>query len=233
MDNGWNKSAEAWLTLMGQEGDFSRKQVLDGPMMARVQASDAAVALDVGCGEGRFCRMMAACGLDVTGIDPTGALLEVARQKAGARYVDGRAEALPFDDQQFDLVVFYLTLIDIKHLDQAIAEAGRVLRPGGRVLIGNLNAWITASQTKCDGWTRDADGSASMVIDRYLEEYPIPGRWAGMDIINWHRPLSRYMQVLLQAGLRLVHFEEPRSTGETDRPYDSAPYLYLMEWQKV
>ena len=232
MDNGWNSSAEAWLALMGEEGDFSRKHVLDAPMLARVRASGAATVLDVGCGEGRFCRMMADAGLKATGIDPTEALLDVARAKGFAHYVTGRAESLPFEGAAFDLVVFYLTLIDLEALEQAVQEAVRVLRPGGRVLMGDLNAWITASQTKCDGWTRDEDGAATMVIDRYLETYPVRARWAGMDIVNWHRPLSRYMQMCLQAGLQLVHFDEPRSHGAPERVYDSAPYLFLMEWQK-
>jgi len=227
MDTGWNTSADAWLPLIGEEGDFSRKHVLDAPMMERVRASGATVALDVGCGEGRFCRMMSKAGLDATGIDPTAVLIDVAREKGSAKFVLGRAEALPFEDAQFDLVVFYLSLIDIENLDQAVAEAVPILRPGGRVLIGNLNAWITASHTKCDGWARNKDGAASMVIDRYLEAYPIRGRWAGMDIINWHRPLSRYMQVLLNAGLRLDYFDEPRSCGAPERPYDSTPYLSI------
>lgn len=128
------------------------------------------------------------------------------------------------------MVVFYLSLIDIAELDQAVSEAVRVLRPGGHVIIGNLNAWITASQTKCDGWERDADGAASMIIDRYLEDYAIRGRWEGMDIVNWHRPQVRYMQAMLNAGLQLVHFDEPRAHGLPDRKYDDTPYLYLMDW---
>ncbi|MEO1138446.1 MAG: methyltransferase domain-containing protein [Pseudomonadota bacterium] len=232
MDNGWNRSAEAWLALIGEEGDFSRKHVLDAPMLKRVTQSGARTVLDVGCGEGRFCRMMAEAGLAVMGIDPTAGLLEVARARGGAQYVEGWAEALPFEAGTFGLVVFYLSLIDIKNLEAAVAQAARVLRPSGRILVGNLNAWITASQTKSDGWTRDEDGSAAMVIDRYLDDYPIDARWAGMDIVNWHRPLSRYMQVFLKAGLQLLHFDEPRSHGAPERRYDCAPYLYLMEWQK-
>lgn len=232
MDNGWDRSAAAWLTLIGEEGDFSRKHVLDAPMLERVRLSGAETALDVGCGEGRFCRMMADMGVRVTGLDPTEALLDAATAKGGATYVSGRAEVLPFEADRFDMVVFYLSLIDIADLTRAIAEAARVLTPGGRVLVGNLMPWITASQTKCDGWTRDAEGAASMVIDRYLEDYEITARWAGMDIVNWHRPLSRYMQGFMQAGLRLVHFDEPRSYEAPDRPYDSAPYLYIMEWQR-
>ncbi len=59
-------------------------------------------------------------------LDPTGA------------YRVGMAEQLDFEDQSFDLVVSYLSLIDIPHLGVALAEMARVLRPGGSLLIANL-----------------------------------------------------------------------------------------------
>lgn len=233
MDDGWTRSAEAWLALMGEQGDFSRTQVLDAPMLARVGA--ARCALDVGCGEGRFCRMMAAQVPEVTGLDPTLALLERARERGGAGYVAGRAEALPFSDNDFDLVVSYLSLVDIAEPRAGLAEMARVLRPGGRLLIANLNSWNTASQTAAKGWTRNDDGAARMIVDRYFEEHAFRADWKGISILNWHRPLSFYMQTLLALGFELVHFDEPRArsgAGAKAKRYNRAPYLYLMEWCK-
>ena len=61
-------------------------------------------ALDVGCGEGRFCRMLKRNGVDVTGIDPTPTLIARARAcDADGSYVEGAAEHLPFDNETFDL----------------------------------------------------------------------------------------------------------------------------------
>ena len=200
MDNGWDRSADAWLALLGQEGDFSRAHVLDAPMMARATATGAQSALDVGCGEGRFCRMLAGTVPDVTGLDPTQKLLDAARAAGGATYVNGTAEALPFPDARFDLVVSYLTLIDIADAGQGLREMVRVLRPGGHLLIANLNAWKTGSLAKSESWQRDADGAATMTVDRYLEEHAHWGEWAGMRIQNWHRPLSFYMTALLDLG---------------------------------
>lgn len=230
-DDGWTRSADAWLALLGREGDFSRAQVLDAPMLDRV--GGARRALDVGCGEGRFCRMMAARVPKVTGLDPTRALLDAARDRGGADFVEGRADNMPFGDGDFDLVVSYLSLIDIPDARAGLSEMVRVLCPGGRLLIANLQGWLTASQTKADGWTRDEDGAASMVIDRYFEAHAFRGAWRGMSILNWHRPLSWYMRELLGFGLELVHFDEPRAEGgpEADR-YNRAPYLLMMEWRK-
>ena len=67
-----------------------------------------------------------------TGIDPTQSLLEVARKRdPSGDYRPGRAEQLDFDDASFDLVVSYVTLVDIADFRTAIREMARVLRPGG------------------------------------------------------------------------------------------------------
>ena len=233
MQTDWDRSAKAWLTHVGDEGDFSRKNVLDGPMLQRVQNCDGPRVLDIGCGEGRFCRLVSELSLDVTGVDPTEELLVVAREKGGGTYVNARAEELPFWDNEFDLVVFYLSLIDIAGLLQAIREATRVLKPGGHVLVGNLSPWITSSQG-ADGedWQRQSDGSVKMRMAHYLDEFAYRANWNDIDIENWHRPLSAYMRVFLSSGLRLINFDEPKAIDDSFKGYDQAPYLYLMEWLK-
>jgi 2-polyprenyl-3-methyl-5-hydroxy-6-metoxy-1,4-benzoquinol methylase len=67
MNNGWELSAQAWIDSMGERGDWGREHVLDPVMHSRVAAGRFACALDVGCGEGRFCRMLKAAGVAATG----------------------------------------------------------------------------------------------------------------------------------------------------------------------
>ena len=233
MSSNWDSSAKAWIALIGDEGDYSRRAILDAPMMARVAASGAQTVLDVGCGEGRFCRMLAKAGLRPTGLDPTAPLLDHARSRGGAEFAQGRAEAMPFQDAAFDMVVSYLSLIDIADAKTALAEMVRVLRPGGLLLIGNLNSWITAAQIHPPHWRRNPDGTVTATIDRYLEEFSYPARWQGIDIFNWHRPQRFYMQTLLAHGLTLTHFDEPAATEPPEAEQKNrAPYLYLMEWMK-
>lgn len=231
-DNGWENSAAAWIADMGERGDFARRFVLDGPMMARIEGRGFAEGLDVGCGEGRFCRMMRAAGIAPTGVEPTRTLRETAQRRDPAgTYVDAMAEALPLADASFDLVVSYLTLMDIDGVDRAIAEMVRVLRPGGTLLIANLNSFNTAG-----GWRNREGGSRYFSIDHYLEPRAEWVSWHGITIRNWHRPQSYYLQLLLQAGLRLVHFEEPAPTGgDADKidQYRRVPYFHLMDWQKA
>ncbi|MEM8774588.1 MAG: methyltransferase domain-containing protein [Pseudomonadota bacterium] len=232
MESVWDRSAGAWLQQVGDEGDFSRKHVLDAPMLERVRASGAKRVLDVGCGEGRFCRMMTDLGLKATGIDPTKQLLEVAKAQGGSEYYNSSAEELPFWDGDFDLVVFYLSLIDIDGLSAAIREASRVLKTDGRILVANLSPWITASQGAHESWQRQVDGSVKMHMARYLESHSYRATWNGIDITNWHRSLSVYMNAFLSCGFRLTYFDEPKAVNDTGKNYDQAPYLYIMEWQK-
>lgn len=88
MSNGWVESASAWIASMGDRGDYAREFVLDAPMMERVRAKEFEVALDIGCGGGRFCRMMQACGIRTVGVDPVETLIQ------HARYLDSQGTLL-------------------------------------------------------------------------------------------------------------------------------------------
>ena len=71
----------------------------------------------------------------VTGIDPSQGMLEQARKVAALRYVRGFAEHLPFQDRSFDFLSMGYALRHMADLRTTFAEAHRVLRPGGRLLI--------------------------------------------------------------------------------------------------
>lgn len=232
--DGWTESADAWIDSLGEGGDFGRRFVLDAPMMALAVEGAPADALDVGCGEGRFCRMLQARGVRTVGIDPTARLIDraIALDPAGD-YRIGRAEALDFPDASFDLVVSYLSLIDIPDAGAAIAEMARTLRPGGLLLIANLTSTNTAAQD--GGWTTNAAGAPRFAIDHYLEERAEWVEWRGVRVRNWHRPLGAYMAHLLGAGLILIHFSEPEPTGgdpATAARYRRAPWFLVMAWRK-
>ena len=235
MNNGWSESAAGWIADTGDEGDFGRKYVLDAPMLARVRDRGFGNALDVGCGEGRFCRMLQPLGIETVGIDPTVPMIEEARRRDPAGdYRLGRAEALDFPDASFDLVVSYLSLIDIPDARSAIAEMARVLKPGGTLLIANLTGMSTAGPP--EGWVKAADGTRTFPIDNYMDERSQWVAWRAIRIENWHRPLSLYMSLLLAQGLELRHFAEPlpndSAPPERIALHRRMPYFLLMEWQK-
>lgn len=234
-DNGWAQSARAWIDSMGEAGDFSRAAVLDGPMLARLEGRGFRLGLDVGCGEGRFCRLVRPLRLSLVGLDPTPILLKRARLRdPKGTYVEGRAEAMPFPDGHFDVVVSYLTLIDIADSRAAIGEMARVLKPGGTLLIANLQSYATAATPP--HWVRDEAGKRLFFrVDNYLEERADWAAWGDIRVRNHHRPLSAYVQALLGAGLALTHWDEPRAhsaDAERAATYNRVPWHYMMEWAK-
>lgn len=218
---------------MGEHGDWGRRHVLDTPMLARVDALPVQAALDLGCGEGRFCRMLRARGIATIGIDPTAALIARARElDPGGDYRVERGEQLSAPAASMDLVVAYLALIDVPDLRACVSEVRRVLRHGGRFLIANLQAFNTAAIPQ--GWTHEPDGSRRFCIDHYLQERPVPVAWRGISISNWHRPLSMYMQALLEAGFELRHFDEPVPSAPPSpklERYLRVPNFLVMEWR--
>ena len=234
MHNCWQASADAWIADMGEFGDFGRRYVLDPVMLRRALSRSPKKALDVGCGEGRFCRMLKPHGIGVTCIDPTPALLAAARARdPECTYLEATAERLPFVDSVFDLVISYLSLIDIPDMHGAISEMARVLNPGGTVLIANLNSFNTA----CSGWVKGGAGEhLYFPIDNYLQERPIWIEYRGIRVLNHHRPMNTYMRALLAAGLRLTYFDEPAPRPDAPEPkataYRRVPWFHIMEWTK-
>ena len=236
MDNGWQSSASAWVADMGEHGDFGRRYVLDPVMLPRALARSPRNALDVGCGEGRFCRMLSRHGVDVVGVDPTPALLAAARARAKRGvYVEAPAERLPFGDARFDLVVSYLSLIDIQDIQSAIAEMARVVKPDGAVLVANLTSFNTACAD--EGWIKDEEGQRlHYPIDHYLEERAMWIAYRGIRIVNHHRPMSTYLRAFLAAGLVLTYFDEPAPSADAPASraaaYRRVPWFLVMEWSK-
>ncbi|MFO1371377.1 MAG: methyltransferase domain-containing protein [Candidatus Competibacteraceae bacterium] len=98
-----------------------------------------AEVLLVGIGSGLDIPLLPS-GSRYTGLDLTPAMLVRARRKAAASNLDlrldlGDARSLPYTDAAFDVVVLHLILTITPHPERVLAEAARVLRPGGRILI--------------------------------------------------------------------------------------------------
>lgn len=237
--SGWNESAEAWIADQADGGDWSRRHVLDPCLYELLEKeygtpSHPLPAIDVGCGEGRFCRILRSLGFDPVGIDPTPRLIEEARRlDPEGEYRIGVGEALPFEDGAFALAVAYLSLLDIPDYRAAIREMARVLRPGGLLLSANI---ANHASTSAQGWVRDAEGNRLYYpVDNYGTEFEMWVEWREIRVKNWHRPLSDYMAAYLGAGLTLEAYLEPPPVGasaESMEIYRRVPWFSVMQWRK-
>jgi SAM-dependent methyltransferase len=93
--------------------------------------------LDAGCGSGMFSHMAIRAGADVIGVDAASGLLEVARQRNPKNnFLEEDIEALPFAPNSFDVVTAFNSFQYAGNFEGAVAEAKRVLKPRGRLVIG-------------------------------------------------------------------------------------------------
>ena len=97
--------------------------------------------LELGCGPGRYVAMLASMGHDVVGVDPltfdTWDLILRSRRVELKSEIS--AESLPYSDASFDYVACMGALLYFKDASKAVAEIRRVLRPGGRLVVRNIN----------------------------------------------------------------------------------------------
>jgi SAM-dependent methyltransferase len=144
--------------IMGDAAGYdSLSAVLLGSFYGSVAADVAAAAraggqiLDVGCGPGHLANRLARDhGLEVTGLDLDPMMIERARANAEhavpaerrPTFVVGGVAALPFPDASFELVVSTLSMHHWADATAGQAEIGRVLRPGGRVLVWDIRPGI-------------------------------------------------------------------------------------------
>jgi ubiquinone/menaquinone biosynthesis C-methylase UbiE len=123
--------------------------------------------LDVGCGDGALVCAAASRGAEATGVDPDPAMLAAARTRADkdgieAAFLEGRIERLPFPDAAFDVVVSITVLCFVPDASVAVREMARVLRPGGRLVLGELGRWsLWALVRRLRGWFGSATWKAA------------------------------------------------------------------------
>ena len=233
MSHGWEESAKGWIAQMDNH-DYIRHRVMDKRMHEVMGDVSGLKVLDLGCGEGRFCRQLSDRGAKVTGFDLTQNLLARGKELGGGTdYFRGDAEVMALRSESFDVAVSYVMMLDVPDYRTCIRETARVLKPGGRLFYSNLQAYCTCTP---DGWVKDEDGNRLyMPIDDYSYEHGSWVAWGEIRIANYHRPLAAYMSAFLEVGFRLLRFEEPLpdwSEWGYDQFYARAPWVHLMEWVK-
>ena len=178
-----------------------RAQVLDG-------LPAAAVAVDVGCGTGTFAIALAADGAEVIGVDGDAEVLALAHAKPGADAVQwrkGLATALPLPGASADRVVMSLLLHHLDAVDKrtALAEAVRILRPGGRLHVADWGrprdplmraaAWALERVDGPDGLREHLDGALpGLLADAGFVAVAVHDRlrtgWGSLELLSALRP---------------------------------------------
>ena len=205
----WERNAPGWISWARAEGHDSYWR-FNRDLFLEVVPAPGRRTLDLGCGEGRLSRDLKALGHDVVGVDLSATMLASAFA-ADPAIETHKADAaeLPFADASFDCVVAFMSLQDIERLDESVAEAARVLEPGGALCIAIVHPMNSAGEFEAD-----EAGSPFKIAGSYLE----PSYYADeierdgleLKIVSIHRPLESYAAALRKAALLIEELREPR-----------------------
>ncbi len=216
----WRELAPAWIKEAREGRNPTRNGLLDAPVLEACGDVEGLKVLDCGCGEGRFCRILAERGAGyVLGLDLCEPMIEAARglQSGRDEYRLQDVQDLSFlEDESFDLAVSYLNHCDLPDFAANTKEVFRVLKKGGRFIIANLHPMRSATGQ----WCRSPEGEKLHVtVDHYFAEGERHWKMMGVWFTNFHRSLSTYINTFIKTGYLLEKIVEPTVTSEQLKEY--------------
>jgi SAM-dependent methyltransferase len=204
----WQQHARQWIAwartpMHDSYWRFHRDQFLS------LLPDPTGLTLDVGAGEGRLTRELAARGHRVVAVDGAPAMATAAHRAApDIPIAVADAAALPLRTDLVDLVIAFMSLHDIDDMAGAVSELARVLRPGGRLCAAIVHPLNSAG--RFDGDRPDApfvvEGS---YLDSSVYRDDVARDELTMAFISAHRPLSAYATALADAGMLIECLREP------------------------
>jgi len=228
MRDGWEAEAGMWAAFARMPGRDRSHEDINLPALRALLPAPGRRTLDLGCGEGRLGRYLRSIGHRVAGVDAAPTMVRLAaghRDAPPAVLAD--AAALPFRDGAFDLVVAYMCLHDMDQMPLAVAEAARVLEPGGR-----LCAAIPHPVNSAGGFQGRGADAPFLIEGSYLDA--APADWIldrdGITLTfhSEHRPLEAYSRALEAAALLTEAIREP---GAPTAAIAAAPGE--RRWQRI
>ncbi len=155
--------------------------------------------LNVGCGTGGFNVLARRSGADAWGVDASTEAAAIARLRVPEGTIFcARAEALPFDDERFDVAYCYSTLEHVADAGHAVREMIRVLKPGGQLYVHTPNRWACFEGHYKVFWVPG--------LPRWLSRAYLAGRRRPTAFLDTLRPLAlgECRALVERAGARVV-----------------------------
>jgi len=219
------RARDAWASEEIEWGMYSGPEAgLDA--LGALEGKDV---IELGCGTGYFGAWLAKRGARVVGIDITPAQLETARrlqEETGLdlEFIEGSAEDVPLPDASFDLAISEYGASIWCDPELWIAEASRLLRPGGR-LVFLCNSTLSVLCSPDEG----------KVEERLMRSQADLGRieWPGENEgVNYHLTHGEWIRVLRANGLAVeaLHERLAPDDAEDHGYYDFMPADWARRW---
>ena len=208
-EHAWEAAAETWVEEI-RSGERAPVHAHD-EVLRELLPAPGGLAVDAGCGEGRWTRELRERGFDIVGVDRSEKLLAAAREAdPDGRYEVGTLESLPLANGTASFALCVNVLPHVVELEPAIAELARVLQPGGVLLIGTIHPVMEASSFD--------EETEEFRMRSYFEaeEHAIP--LGHHHVFHQHRTIEGYVRPLLGGGFALDDLREvPGRTGRLPR----------------
>ena len=164
------------------------------------------LCLDLGCGSGLYFGVLAATGRTVVGLDRSADQLRIAQGRS-RQIVQGDAAALPFADGTFPTVVTTFISTDVDDFAAVLAEAARVLTPGGLLAFYGAHPCFNGPHTQ---WLDDGGIRAHPTyrLAGWHQEAPWWGAYIRRRFGMRHHPLAELLNAFAGAGLPIEHVAE-------------------------
>ena len=209
LGQGWNKHAHEWIAW--SRSGFDSYDSFHRDMFLPLVPRPGRLTVDVGCGEGWVSRDLRAMGHRVLAVD-----LSLAMSRAAATHavdpvpaVVADAARLPLGAGAADCAVAFMSLHDIDNMPDAVAEIGRALAPGGRLVLATVHPLNSAGEfagVKVDPDRPFVISGFYLTPVRYVDTFARDG--LTMTFHGEHRPIQAYTEALAEAGFVIERLRE-------------------------
>lgn len=199
----WSQISREAMAAHDPEGDFGRRHLLNPVLFRLLGDVSGKRVLDAGCGQGYLCRLLAARGARVTGIEPATSQVDYAmeqeqRMPLGITYWNAEIGRQTDTDARFDAVVSNMVFMDIPAYEPAMHACINLLALDGHFVFSLQHPCFEEAST---AWP----GKGYVEVREYLAEYATRSRFG----YQFHRPLCSYINLVLRAGCTLEEIVEP------------------------
>ncbi|MBP9699779.1 class I SAM-dependent methyltransferase [Candidatus Woesebacteria bacterium] len=233
----WDNVSNWYDKLVGAKGQYFHQHVIFPNVLSLLRLKTPLSVLDLGCGQGVFCRELSDKGHQVTGVDASKKLIEQSkhyRSKGAIEYIVDDARTLRnLQNRTFDRVVSILSLQNIDPIDGVFSRVKMLLKPGGTFVVVILHPCFRSP--RITGWGEDEQRKLQYRrVDRYLTpmEIPIqmhPGKERGPITWTYHRSLSTYSKLATSNGLMIDAMEEWTSDKQSEGKFAKMENLARSE----